>query len=134
MNILKPFILAMIVAQPALAGNEFSVESNIDKVDKWKFHRVSVYRDADSVNVFGRMNASLYTRRPQGHIDVFAYSPEGILLEKQSVNYSPKLLSTRVKRKGGVKFNVGLSRNLPNGSVIKVSFHRNEKIKKRIHL
>lgn len=92
----------------------------------WRFSHVNTYVSDEGVRVKGRMSASHRYGLPRGHIDIAAYTPSGELITETTTSYTPRLLTYRAKRKGGVRFSSTISKELPPNSVIKVAFHSNK--------
>ena len=59
------------------------------------------------------------------NVDIAAWSADNGLIAETTTDYSPRLLTRRASRKGGVRFSAKLPA-LPDDAVIKVAFHRDE--------
>lgn len=93
---------------------------------RWHFRRVTVNPTDTGLAVSGRMDAQLRFGLPRGHVDIAAWSVDNNkLIAETTTAYSPRLLTRRVSRKGGVRFSAKLPA-LPADAVIKVAFHRDE--------
>lgn len=90
---------------------------------RWHFRRVAVNYTDTGLAVSGRMDAQLRFGLPRGHMDIAAWSADNKLIAETTTDYSPRLLTRRVSRKGGVRFSEELP-SLPADAVIKVAFHR----------
>ena len=97
---------------------------NIDN-QRWHLRQVTVNHTAAELTVFGRMDAHLRYGLPRGHVDIAAWSADNELIAETTADYSPRLLTRRASRKGGVRFSAKLPA-LPGDTVIKVAFHRDE--------
>ncbi len=89
----------------------------------WRFRRVNTYTRDEGILVKGRMTASHRYGLRRGHIDIAAYAPGGELITETTTTYTPRFLTYRAKRKGGVRFSTTLSKELPPNSTIKIAFH-----------
>ncbi len=124
--------LAASLSFSLLASSVWATSVNVDSVNieivdtpnqKWEFHRVMASENNGALIISGRLNASLVVPRPNGHVDVAAYSPSGEKLAETTTRYVPTLLSPKLSRKGGVRFSATLPGTLPPGTVVKVAFH-----------
>lgn len=119
--------LAASLSLSLLASSVWATSVNVEIVDtphqKWEFHRVTASENNGALIISGRLNASLVVPRPNGHVDVAAYSPSGEKLAETTTRYVPSLLSPKLSRKGGVRFSATLPGALPPGTVVKVAFH-----------
>jgi len=126
MRFFTAMLFSAIAAAPVLANETYTTEIVKQADQRWQLQRVLAYSDQEGTRVSGRMSAIRRFGLPQGHIDVAAYSPSGELLSEATTDYTPSILTRKKKQKGGVRFSVNLSENLPPHSVVKVAFHRNE--------
>jgi hypothetical protein len=113
---MKQIAIGLALVNSAQAENSLP-EIEVVNTDnqRWHFRQVTVNHTAAELTVFGRMDAHLRYGLPRGHVDIAAWSAD----------YSPRLLTRRASRKGGVRFSAKLPA-LPGDTVIKVAFHRDE--------
>jgi hypothetical protein len=90
---------------------------------QWQFQRLQVYTVEGRTRVSGRITANQSSGLPSGHVDLTAFNSFGERIAETSVSYSPSLMTTRIKQRGGLRFSATFDRLLPKGSVIKVAFH-----------
>ena len=91
---------------------------------RWIFQHVSVLQDGQGLKVSGRLIARTDSGLPSGHVDLAAFGPDGRLLEETTAAYQPGMLTPKIRKKGGVRFAARVANPLPEGSLIKVAFHR----------
>lgn len=131
MKFLMSIVLSAVLAGPVLANEPpfYSTLYNATVVtepnQRWIFKRVLVSSAEDGTRVSGRLTAVRRAGLSKGHVDVTAFSPEGMLVAEVAAGYSPSVLSRKMKRKGGVHFSVDIPQQLPPHSMIKLSFHEN---------
>ena len=125
MKLLIAIYLAAIAVLPAWGAENKPISIEIVKPPSsaWRFNRVKTYVSNENVRVKGRMTASHSFGLPKGHIDVAAYKPNGQLITETTTNYTPRLLTNSVIRKGGVRFFTTIAKELPPNSTIKIAFH-----------
>lgn len=127
---MKPIVIALAMslalANSAQAGNNLpEIEVVNTENQRWHFRQVTVNHADAGLTVFGRMNAHLRYGLPRGHVDVAAWSADNELIAETTTDYSPRLLTRRASRKGGVRFSAKLP-PLPANARIKIAFHRDE--------
>lgn len=119
--------LSLALISSVQAGNN-APEVEIVKTEnqRWHFRQVTVSPTDKELTVFGRMNAHQRVGLPRGHVDIAAWSADNNkLIAETTTDYTPRLLTRRASRKGGVRFSAKLP-SLPADAVIKVAFHRDE--------
>ena len=119
--------LSLVFIHSVQAGNPFSdVELINTENQRWQFRRVTVNHTDTEVTVSGRMNAHSRHGLRRGHVDIAAWSADNKqLIAETTTAYSPRLLTKRASRKGGVRFSAKLPA-LPVDARIKVAFHPNK--------
>lgn len=136
---MKP--IAIVLAMSLALVNSAQAGDNLPEIEvvnienqRWHFRQVTVNHTDAGLTVFGRMNARLRHRLPRGHVDVAVWSADNELIVETTTDYSPRLLTRRASRKGGVRFSAKLP-TLPADARIKVAFHRDEppKLKNPVH-
>lgn len=113
--------------------NSVQAENNAPEVEivktenqRWHFRQVTVNHTDTELTVSGRMDANMRYGLPQGHVDIAAWSADNNkLIAEITTAYSPRSLTRRASRKGGVRFSAKLP-TLPANALIKVAFHRDE--------
>ena len=136
MKFLMCIVLSAVWAGPVLAnetpfyGSLYNATYSTTIVtvpnERWTFKRVLVSSAEDGTRVSGRLTAVRRAGLSKGHVDVAAFSPDGMLIAEVAARYSPSILSRKIKRKGGVHFSVDIPQQLPPHSMIKLSFHEND--------
>lgn len=118
------FFTAMI-SWPTCAdeNNPISIEIIKNPPTAWQFRRVNTYVSDKGVRIKGRITANQRFGLPAGHVDIAAYSPSGELIAETTAEYTPRLLTYRTMRKGGVRFSAEITKVLPPSSTIKIAFH-----------
>jgi len=124
--------LASLFTLPAWAGvnNSVSVEIVNQPSKAWRFSAVNAYSKDGAVRVKGHIIADRRFGLPKGHVDIYAYSPEGELVVATTTNYKPRMLRYRAGRKGKVRFSTNITDTLAQSSAIKIAFHSNNPSKK----
>lgn len=126
---MKP--ITIVLAMGLALVNSAQAGENLPEIEvvntanqRWHFRQVIVNHTGAELTVFGRMNASyLRYSLPRGHVDIAAWSADKQLIAETTTDYSPRLLTRRASRKGGVRFSATLP-SLPEDAAIKVAFHR----------
>lgn len=125
---MKP--IAIVLAMSLALVNSAQAGDNLPEIEvvntenqRWHFRQVTVNHTDAELTVFGRMDAHLRYGLPRGHVDVAAWSADNELIAETTTDYSPRLLTRRASRKGGVRFSAKLPK-LPANARIKVAFHR----------
>lgn len=119
--------LSFVFINSAQAGSKLP-ELEIINTDnqRWYFRQVTVNKTEIGLRVSGRMDAHLRYGLPRGHVDIAAWSADNSkLIAETTAAYSPRFLTKRAVRKGGVRFSAKLP-ILPADALIKVAFHRNK--------
>ena len=119
--------LSLAFANFAQAGNRVpEIEVVNTENQRWHFRQVTVGHTDTELSVSGRIDAHLRYGLPRGHVDIAAWSADNNkLIAETTASYSPRLLTRRASRKGGVRFSAKLP-TLPADARIKVAFHRDE--------
>ncbi len=119
--------LSLTFISLAQAGNNLpEIEVVSSENQRWYFRQVTVNHSGDGLNISGRMNATQRFGLPNGHVDIAAWAADNKqLIAETTASYSPRILTWRALRKGGVRFTAKLP-ILPPGARIKVAFHRDE--------
>ena len=119
--------LSLALVNSAQTGNNLpEIEVVNAENQRWHFRQVIVIPTDKGLTVSGRMDALLRYGLPRGHVDIAAWSADNNkLIAETTTDYSPRLLTRRVSRKGGVRFSAKLHA-LPDDAVIKVAFHRDD--------
>jgi hypothetical protein len=132
---MKPIAIAL--AMGLTLANSAQARDNLPEItviktenQRWHFRQVTVDHADKGLTVFGRMNAHLRYGLPRGHVDIAAWSADNKLLAETTTDYSPRLLTKRASRKGGVRFSAKLPM-LPANAQIKIAFHRDEPQKRQ---
>lgn len=99
----------------------FKVEIASQPNQVWYFNRLLAIEMDEGVKVSGRINTRGPFRTPRGDVELSVYNAEGELLNTVKANYASFHLTTRLRRKGGLRFS-SMLRNLPSGSSIKVAY------------
>ena len=133
MKFLMAIVLSAALSAPIFANETSSYSTTYDTSvvtqpnQRWIFQRVSASAAEDGTTIItGRLTAVRRKGLSKGHVDVAAFSPEGKLLAEAATDYSPSILTRKKKRKGGVRFSVGIPQQLPLDSMIRLSFHEND--------
>jgi len=127
MKLITTLLLVFAMASPALAKESITTEIIKQPGQKWHFQDVASYKSNGNAHVSGRLTANTRFGLPRGHIDIAAYSPSGRLISETTTDYSPSILTYRMKLKGGVRFSADLPESLPANSVVKIAFHQDER-------
>lgn len=128
---MKPFAIGLALSltfiHSAQADNNLpEIEAVNTENQRWHFRQVTVNHTDTELTVSGRMDANLRYGLPHGHVDIAAWSADNTkLIAETTTAYSPRLLTRRAPRKGGVRFSAKLP-ILPPDARIKVAFHRDE--------
>ena len=117
-------VLSLVFINSVQAGNPLSdVEIINTENQRWQFRRVTLNHTDTEVTVSGRMDAHSRHGLRRGHVDIAAWSADNNqLIAETTTAYSPRLLTKRASRKGGVRFSATLPA-LPVDARIKVAFH-----------
>ena len=118
-------ILSLTMSVSVWAGDRYAVKVVKQPEQKWHFQRLMAFSHDQGSRVVGRL-ISGRNLLPQGHIDVAAYSSSGKLIAETTTDYTPGILTPKMKKKGGVRFSANFAEKLPENSVIKVAFHRDQ--------
>ena len=108
-------------------GNIYDTTFVTHPNQRWVFQRVLATAVESGTRITGRLTAVRRKGLSKGHVDVAAFSPEGKLLAEAATRYSPSILTRKKKRRGGVRFSVDIPQQLPPNSMIRLSFHKNER-------
>jgi len=129
---LKVFVLSMSVV--ILSGYTFASPENlfkngtlkIDKITEGRVRITSVSAsvDKDSLKLSGKVKKSGTGYVKSGHIDLAIISPDGELLKAISTYYVPKSLNLKKRHTHGSTFHAELSFVPPEGSIVRIAFHR----------
>lgn len=86
--------------------------------------RPHVFQNGDELVISGNVKCRRFRGFSLGHIDIAIVSAEGEILQSLSALYYPRI----IPRKGGheSRFRVNLSQTPPEGSVIRMAFHKVE--------
>lgn len=127
---MKPFLIGLALYLLCLnftqAGNDKPDIKLVNTEDqRWRFRQVTVTQTKTGLAISGRMNAYNRHGLSSGHVDIAAWSVDNNLIAETTTDYSPRLLTRRVSRKGGVRFSAKLPL-LPPDSRIKIAFHPDE--------
>lgn len=128
---MKPIAIALAMSLALV--NSTQAGDNLPEIEvvntenqRWHFRQVTVNHTDAGLTVFGRMDAHLRYGLPRGHVDIAAWTANNNnLIAETTTDYSPRLLTRRASRKGGVRFSAKLPA-LPADARIKVAFHRDE--------
>lgn len=127
---MKPFLIGLALCLLSLnfaqAGNDKPDIELVNTEDqRWRFRQVTVTQTETGLAISGRMNANNRHGLSPGHVDIAAWSANNNLIVETTTDYSPRLLTRRVSRKGGVRFSAKLPL-LPPDARIKIAFHPDE--------
>ena len=95
------------------------------------FSRVYVKQDGTELMITGRLKRRSASPVGTGHIDIAIVGPEGKLLERISTSYIPKILSAKRGKHRGSRFKVRMTGALPEGSKVRLAYHRTAQSVKR---
>ncbi|OUS00598.1 hypothetical protein A9Q81_10460 [Gammaproteobacteria bacterium 42_54_T18] len=132
MKFLTAIVLSAALAAPVFAnetssyGATFGTSVVTQPNQRWIFQRVSASTVEDGTRITGRLTAVRRKGLSKGHVDVAAFSPEGRFLAEAAADYSPSMLTRKMKRRGGVHFSVDIPQKLPLNSMIRLSFHETD--------
>lgn len=98
----------------------------VERVDPEKncIARPHVSQNGDELVISGKVKCTRFRGFSRGHIDIAIVGAEGELLQSLSALYYPRI----IPRKGGreSQFRVNLSLTPPNGTVVRLAFHKVE--------
>lgn len=129
-------LLSLALFNSVQAGKSLpNVEVVNTENQRWRFRQVTVNHADTELTVSGRLNSHLRYGLPRGHVDIAVFSADNSkLILEITTAYSPRLLTRRASRKGGVRFSAKLPA-LPANARIKVAFHpdKPQQPKKPVH-
>ena len=120
-------VLSLIYLNFAQARNDAPDIELVNSEDqRWRFRQITVTHASTGLTISGRMNANARHGLSRGHVDIAAWSADNTnLIAETTTDYSPRRLTRRASRKGGVQFSAKLPL-LPPDARIKIAFHRDE--------
>lgn len=103
-------------------------EISIEKGETPKVYIASpyAYNDGGMLHVSGRVHLkNNFSSYPDGHVDIAVLGPDGGLIEKASIPYSPTVVTTKPRRTvfEGAPFSVNLGKVPPSGGKVRITFH-----------
>lgn len=125
-------VLSIVAFAPATATDSPATEVVNTGGHYWNIKQVRVTKTDLNTTISGRLNSRQRYGLPKGHIDLAAWSKDGVLLAETTASYTPNQLSKRISRKGGLRFRANMPANLPSDATVKVAFHRNPPIKRAV--
>ena len=130
MERLTAILFSIFAAAPVWANPTYNIGVVNLPLQKWHFQHLmaSVYDNATRAIV--RLTESHSCSLTHGHVDVAAFSPKGERIAETTPDYSPLILTTKTKRKGGVRLSSDFIEPLPYDSVMKIAFHLDEPVSK----
>jgi len=90
---------------------------------------VDVYQNDDKLVLHGNVKRRCHSDTETGHVDITIVTPEGEILEQISTLYKPRIIPTRKMHRRTSYFNVCLSTIPPTGSIVRVVYHRDTKVR-----
>ncbi len=126
MKILFALFIGLAISTTSCISNPFKMQVVKQPQQNWRFHRLVAFHTDEGTSISGHLTAQFRSGLPSGHVDIAAYSPSGEKLKETIAYYTPRILTTSNRRKGGPRFSVELTEKLPAGSTIKIAFHRDE--------
>lgn len=117
------FVSQFLSLQVARAELLYPVEIDYQPVQV-RISRIKIQQDGEQLILSGLIKRRSYNSHVlPGHIDYSIIDGKGQLIKEGMTNYSPSLSLRRWKY--GSHFSFSLSKNLPEGSTIKLGWHQN---------
>ncbi len=129
---LSLFFVLTVVLSGCASGHVHLVDGGtvfIERVPAKKvyFSRVYVNQDGNELVIAGRLKQRYRSHVGSGHVDIAILNPAGEILGKGSAFYVPGILSAKRSRHRGSRFEVRLPVVPPEGSKVRLEFHRTMK-------
>lgn len=119
-------LLSLFVTAPTWATDNYNIQLVNKTEETLRFQKIIVLPSKSGAQLSGRITASRPQTLPKGHVDITAVSKDGEQISKFATPLEQITLSRRQKEKGGVRFSTIIPSNIPPGSTLKISFHRND--------
>lgn len=117
-------LISLFLVTPAVAGQPLDIQVLKGENETLRFQRIVASRTDDGVRIHGRITANRPQLLPEGHVDIATYTSDGTLISETTATVSPKTLSRRTKRQGGVRFTGTITGDTPKDVTIKIAYHR----------
>ena len=121
MKLLVFTLVGASIVLSACGNRYFDVEIKKHVNDLRQLVQVIAIEKEDGITVFGYTKRSDDIREYKGHVDIAAFSQDGVLLVETTAK-----LNRRIK-KSSEKFSVNLGIKLSSGSIIKAALHQETK-------
>ena len=129
-ELLTGLCLAMVVVAGCTSSRVNLVDAERVTVERMaskrhvRIENVNVYQEEGDLVVSGRVKHKSINLRPaKGHIDIAMVSPNGEVIETDSVTQTPPVGSRRTKQSRGFHFETRFSIVPPEGSTVRIAFH-----------
>jgi len=129
-ELLAGLCLAMIVVSGCTSSRVNLVDTEKVTVEKMaskghvKIWKVYVYQEEGDLVVSGRVKRKSMNLLPaKGHVDIAVISPNGQVIETESVAQTPRVIGMSRRRRRGSSFEARLSMVPPEGSTVRITFH-----------
>ncbi len=124
MKIFTLILFSIVIVSPGFAAEPFEVRILRPADETLRIQRVTTSQTPTGILVQGRVTASRAQYLPAGHVDIAAYSPDGVLIAETTAMVCPPNLSRQAKRKGGVRFSGEVGGIFPAEVIVKLAYHR----------